>query len=136
MKPNVRFVFVLLVIAQAAHSVEECFTRLYDVFAPARFVSSLVSKDPAVGFLVVNAAILAFAIWCWAVPIRSGSELARGLVWFWALLEFGNGTGHSALALSRHGYFAGVGTAPLLLIFAAWLAVLQTGQRNRSAALS
>jgi len=32
-------VFLLLVLAQGAHSIEEYITRLYAVFAPARFVS-------------------------------------------------------------------------------------------------
>lgn len=66
----------------------------------------------------------AFGLWCWAVPVRSGWRAARGLVWFWKILELGNSIGHSALALSRGGYFPGVVTA-LLLQFAAWLAVLQ-----------
>ena len=120
-----RIVFLFLILAQGAHSIEEYVTRLYEVFAPARFVSSLVSHDLAVGFLVVNAVLVAFGLWCWAVPVRSGWHAARGLVWFWTILELGNGTGHSALALSRGGYVPGVVTAPLLLLFAGWLAVLQ-----------
>ena len=53
MKPLSRpsqLAFLLLVVAQAAHSVEEYVTRLYADFAPARFVSTLVSDDPATGF--------------------------------------------------------------------------------------
>ena len=102
-----QFAFLLLVLAQAAHSVEEYLTRLYDLFAPARLVSSLVSSDAAVGFLVANAALVTFGVWCWAVPVRSGWPSARGVAWFWTLLELGNGVGHSALALSRAGYFPG-----------------------------
>jgi hypothetical protein len=120
-----RIVFLFLILAQGAHSIEEYVTRLYEVFAPARFVSSLVSHDLAVGFLVVNAVLVAFGLWCWAVPVRSGWHAARGLVWFWTILELGNGIGHSALAMSRGGYVPGVVTAPLLLLFAGWLAVLQ-----------
>jgi hypothetical protein len=123
--------FLLLILAQGAHSIEEYATRLYDVFAPARIVSSLVSNDLSVGFLVVNAALVTFGLWCWAVPVRSGWGAARGLAWFWTFLELGNGIGHSALALSRRGYFPGVATAPLLLLAATWLAVLQTQQGDR-----
>jgi len=60
-------VFLCLILAQGAHSIEEYVTRLYVVFAPARFVSSLVSHDLAVGFLLVNTALVAFGLWCWAV---------------------------------------------------------------------
>jgi hypothetical protein len=126
-----QLVFLFLILAQVAHSVEEYFTRLYEVFAPARLVSSLVSHDLAVGFLVVNATLVTFALWCWAVPVRSGWHIARGLVWFWTILELGNGMGHSALALMRGGYFPGVVTAPLLLLFAGWLAVLQARHARR-----
>jgi len=119
-----QLVFLLLILAQAAHSVEEYFTKLYEVLAPARFVSGLISNDLALGFLVANAALVAFGLWCWAVPVRSGWAAARGLAWFWAVLELGNGLGHSVLALRQGGYFPGVGTAPLLLLFATWLAVL------------
>ena len=128
MEHRTQLVFLFLILAQGAHSIEEYVTRLYEVFAPARFVSSLVSKDLALGFLVVNFALVTFGLWCWAVPVRSGWHAAHGLVWFWTILELGNGIGHSALALSRGGYFPGVVTAPLLLQFAAWLAVLQYRQ--------
>jgi hypothetical protein len=120
-----QLVFLFLILAQGAHSIEEYATKLYEVFAPARFVSSLVSSDLALGFLVVNAALVTFGLWCWAVPVRSGWHAARGLVWLWTILELGNGICHSVLALSRGGYFPGLLTAPLLLLLAAWLAVLQ-----------
>ena len=126
-----QLVFLSLILSQGAHSIEEYATKLYEVFAPARFVSSLVSQNLALGFLVVNAALVTFGLWCWAVPVRSGWQAARGFVWFWTILELGNGIGHSALALSRGGYFPGVGTAPLLLLFAGWLAVLQTREAGR-----
>jgi hypothetical protein len=118
-------VFLFLVLTQGAHSIEEYVTRLYQVFAPARFVSSLVSNNLALGFLVVNGTLVAFGLWCWAFPVRSGWRAAPGFVWFWTILELGNGLGHSGLALRQGSYFPGVITAPLLLLFASWLAVLQ-----------
>ncbi len=121
---RIQLVFLLLVLAQAAHSVEEWVTQLYEVFAPARFVSSLVSSDLATGFVVVNAALVTFGVWCWCVPVRSGWRSASGLAWLWALLELGNGIGHSVLALARGAYFPGVLTAPLLVGLAAVMVAL------------
>lgn len=135
MNRRTQLVFLSLIVAQGAHSIEEYVTKLYEVFAPARFVSSLVSQDLALGFLAVNATLVTFGLWCWAVPVRSGWRAARGLMWFWTILELGNGFGHSALALSRGGYFPGVLTAPLLLLFAGWLALLQTREAARPSAL-
>jgi len=121
-----RRAFLLLILAQAAHSIEEYAAGLYDIFAPARFVSSLVSSDPSQGFVLANAAVVGFGLWCWAVPVRSGWQAARGLAWCWTLIELANAIGHAVLAFSRRGYFPGVATAPLLLLAAAWLAVLQS----------
>ncbi len=131
-----QLVFLFLILAQGAHSIEEYVTKLYEVFAPAHFVSALVSQDLALGFLVVNAALVTFGLWCWAIPVRSCWRVARSLVWFWTILELGNGIGHSALAWSRGGYFPGVVTAPLLLLFAGWLAVLQTREAGRPSVLT
>ena len=121
-------VFLFLILAQGAHSVEEYVTRLYEVFPLTRFVSGLVSSDLGLGFLVLNTALVLFGLWCWAVPVRSGWRAASGLVWFWTILEMANGIGHCALAWSRRGYFPGIVTAPLLLVFAVWLMVLQVRQ--------
>jgi hypothetical protein len=126
-----QLVFLCLILSQGAHSIEEYATRLYEIFAPARFVSSLVSHNLALGFLVINVALFVFGLWCWAVPVRSHWRIARSLTWFWTILELANGIGHSALALSRGGYFPGVAIAPLLLLFAGWLAVLQTRKGGR-----
>jgi hypothetical protein len=119
-----KFVFLLLILAQAAHSVEESVARLYDVFAPARLVSGLISRNLALGFYTFNAALVTFGLLCWAFPVRREWGWAAGMMWFWIVLELGNGLGHAALAFWRHGYFPGVATAPLLLLFGAWTAAL------------
>ena len=135
MQQRAQHVFLCLILSQGAHSIEEYVTKLYQVFPPARFVSSLVSQDLALGFLVANAALVTFGLWCWASPVRKRWQVARSLMWFWTILELGNGVGHSALALSRGGYFPGVATAPLLLLFAGWLTVLQTRESGRPSVL-
>ena len=134
MERRYRLAFLFLILAQAAHSIEEYATQLYVVFPPARFVSSLVSYDLSLGFVVVNTALVTFGFWCWAVPVYSRWRSARGIVLFWTLLELGNGIGHLALALSRGGYFPGLATAPLLLLGAGWLVMLQVRDARRPSA--
>lgn len=123
-------VFALLIAAQAAHSVEEYVFRLYDVLAPARFVSGLLSTDPSVGFALANAAVVLFGVWCCRARVWPGHRSWRGWAWFWVVLETGNGIGHGLLALSRGGYFPGVGTAPLLLALALSLGVVLLRDAN------
>ncbi|HYJ82479.1 MAG TPA: HXXEE domain-containing protein [Allosphingosinicella sp.] len=113
--------FLALILVQAAHSVEEYAFRLYDVLAPARYVSSLFGVDRQIGFVLANGALVAFGLWCWAARTRRGR--GRGLAWFWALIEIANGVAHMALAAMAGGYFPGLATAPLLLGLGVWLAL-------------
>lgn len=125
-----RRAFLVLILAQAAHSTEEYVFRLFDVFAPARFVSSLMSDDLAVGFALVNAGLVLFGLWCYAARVRPGHSSATVFAWLWTVLEFGNGIGHTALALSQGGYFPGVATAPVLLGMSTYLAVTLSAERS------
>ena len=110
-----------MILAQAAHSVEEQVYRLFDVFAPARFVSSLFGSDHALGFALANALLVGFGAWCYVARVRPSRPGARGYAWFWTGLEAVNGVSHVFFAIVRGGYFPGVATAPLLLATAAYL---------------
>lgn len=108
-------------LVQAAHSIEEHWFRLYDVFAPARIVSGLVSSNLALGFAIGNAGLVMFGLWCYLARVRTRHPAARSWAWFWTVLEAANGANHLVLALSSGGYFPGAATAPLLLGCSLWL---------------
>jgi Protein of unknown function with HXXEE motif len=126
-----RLFFLILVVAQVTHSFEEYATRLYEVFAPARFVSGLFSDDVAVGFVIANAIIITVGIWCYVGPVRSGRGAARPVAWVWAVIELANGTGHIILAVLARGYFPGAMTAVVLAFAAASLALSLRADSNR-----
>ena len=106
--------------------------RLFDVFAPARFVSGLFSSDLATGFAIANLGIVAFGLWCYLARVRTPHPGERAYAWFWTYLEFGNGVGHFMLAAATGGYFPGVGTAPLLTAASSYLSdsLLREGPRQ------
>ena len=116
-----RFAFLALILAQAVHSIEEYAFGLYEVFAPARFVSGLVSDDPRTGFAILNGALILFGVWCYMARVRPGHPSARAWAWPWVVVELANGVGHPALAIARGGYFPGVVTAPALFALALYL---------------
>jgi hypothetical protein len=120
--------FLGLILAQAAHSVEEYFSRLYDALSPARFISGLISDDLGLGFAIANAALVLFGFWCYFARVRARLPSGRGWAWFWTVLEALNGTGHLLFAAARGGYFPGLATAPLLLGLAFWLGVTLRGR--------
>ena len=125
-------IFLLLIFSQALHSIEEYYFSLWEVLAPARFLSGLVSADLSVGFAIVNVTIVALGLWTYAWPVRRNRSYALPLVWFWTILEMANGVGHTIFALASRSYFPGVYTAPLLLVFSGLLA-MQLTRRSRAA---
>ena len=62
--------FLALIVAQVAHFIEEYVFRLYDVFAPARFVSGLLTDNLALGFAIANTLVVLFRIWCYVARVR------------------------------------------------------------------
>jgi hypothetical protein len=137
MNRRTSFTFLTLILAQAGHSIEEYSSRLYEVLAPARFISGLLSDDLRIGFVVFNCSLVAFGLWCYLGPFCHGTRLALPLGWFWSVLELLNGSAHLAWAASAGAYRPGVVTAPLLVALAlalAWqLRHLAAGTRRAAA---
>jgi hypothetical protein len=115
--------FGALMVAQAAHSVEEYTGRLWESFPPARFVTGLVSQDHELAFVVINTSLVVFGMWCFFFPVRRGWPSAVPLAWGWIAVDFVNGIGHPLWTLRQGGYTPGVATAPVLLALAVYLAM-------------
>jgi hypothetical protein len=110
--------FGLLILTQAAHSIEEYFGRLWESFPPAYFVSGLISADREFGFLAANVVLVTFGDWCFLFPVLRQWRAARGIALGWALLELINGIGHPLWSLRQGRYTPGLATAPVLLVLA------------------
>jgi hypothetical protein len=112
---RVERLFLALILSQGLHSIEEYVFRLYDVLAPARWVSGALGIDRAIGFVIANSLLVAFGLWCYFARVRPSHPAGRGWAWFWTILEGANGITHLALAAAAGGYFPGAATAPLLI---------------------
>jgi hypothetical protein len=119
---RVQAAFGTIVLAQAAHSAEEYYGRLWESFPPARFLTGLVATDLERGFLVLNVPLLAFGAWCFLLPSLRRWPSSELLAWVWVTIETVNGIGHPVWSILQGGYTPGVATAPLLLALAIWLA--------------
>jgi len=117
-----RNAFLALILAQAGHSTEEYLGRLYDVFAPARFVSGVLFGEARIGFVIFNVSLVAFGLLCYFGPVRRSWRSATAIAWFWAVLELLNGAVHIIWATSVGAYRPGLVTAPVLVVIALILA--------------
>lgn len=106
--------FGALVLAQAAHSLEEWAFRLWDSLPPARLISGLLSQDLERGFIIFNVSIFLFGLWCFLWPVRRRSASAPAFMWGWAIVEIANGFVHPGWSLIQGGYTPGTVTAFLV----------------------
>ena len=119
--PRIDAAFGTLVLAQAAHSVEEYVGRLWESFPPARFLTGLFPFDRGLTFLILNGAIVGFGIWCLLWPVRRRWPSAVWLMWGWVVIETINGVVHPLWSVRQGGYTPGVITAPILFVLALYL---------------
>ena len=122
MNNRIKVTFLILVLVQGLHSIEEYVGRLWEVFPPARFLTGLVSENNETGFLIINIGLFIFGIGCWLLILRTNQLFVAGVIWFWIAIEAINGVGHLIWSLSEKGYTPGTATAPVLLILAIYLA--------------
>ena len=121
MNASIRYTFLLLVLTQTLHSFEEYYFSLWTVLAPARFVSSILSDDLALGFSIINSAIVVLGFWTYLYPVSRKWASSGLFLWTWCAIELANGIAHIVFAVLAQGYFPGLYTAPLLLLFSCFI---------------
>ena len=121
---RVESAFGALIVAQAAHSMEEYIGQLWVSFPPARFVSGLVSSDLERGFLFLNICIVASGLWCYLWPVRRQWSIATSILWLWIVVETANGVVHTIWSVLQRGYTPGAVTAVSLFFLALYLATV------------
>ena len=114
---RLKLLFLLLVLTQMAHSTEEYVGRLWEVFAPAQFLSTLIyPPDPHIGFLIANISLALIGLGGYFFVVQRERPSAMVWIWAWIVLEGSNGVLHVAWAAADGGYRPGVGTAVIFLI--------------------
>jgi len=117
---KIKIAFLLLVLVQALHSIEEYFGKLWEVYAPAKFITGLVSSDHEKGFIIINIALFIVGLLILFALVRNYS-FAVVPVWILTVMEIINSVGHSIWAIMERDYVPGVATAPVLFILAVYL---------------
>ena len=110
--------FLLLIISQGLHSIEEYIGKLWESFPPAKWLTGIFSSDHHLSFIGINVGIFLAGMASWYFFIKPVHRYRTPVLWFWIVLALVNGAGHMAWGITNKGYEPGVLTAPLLLIFA------------------
>ncbi len=121
--------FLLLVIFQAMHSIEEFTFGLYAWLAPFKWLESAIPGASPVVFGVLNIGFFVLGLWAYFGSVRPGLRSAGAWITIWCVVEILNGIGHPLWSLTAGAYVPGTVTAPLLLVTALTL----LWQWNRSA---
>jgi len=118
---HVGTIYLLLGLAQAAHSIEEMRTHLYDFFwvvtglINQRVLSFPQFRMESDTFAVINMSLIALLLA--TVPaVRAGRPWALWLAGLAGVIETLNGIGHLSGAVYFGGYVPGAVSAPLLLL--------------------
>ncbi len=103
-----RHLYPALVVAQFLHAFEDLVADFHQRFP-------LFSLAPEF-FVTLNLAL--FLLLAAMIPsVAHGRGWALKLAKFWAIVQILSGAGHLMIALIEWGYYPGMWTAPLLLIF-------------------
>lgn len=129
MNQKTNWTFLILVLVQGLHSIEEYFGKLWESFPPARVLCGIVSDNLVTGFLIINIGLIVFGLWCWFFPIRKNYYYAQFLIWFWIILELINGIGHPIWTFLQKEYTPGMLTAPILLFLTIYLLRMQLNKK-------
>jgi hypothetical protein len=130
MKNNIGPMFLLLVILQALHSVEEFTFGFYEKFPPMVFLyrnAPYLAKPAFVisNMLLVSIGLIAF--YRWVQPVRRGAAV---VVWIGIAIESLNVTAHLIWAALIGGYNPGLATGLLFVPVLIYLCYLNMHTRT------
>src|SRR2546423_15685569 len=94
MNRKIQSAFLLLVIVQAIHSVEEFIFRFYERFPPMTFIYQNAPQLARPAFAISNALLILIGLICfyyWVQPARKG---ATAVVRIWIIIESLNVVAH------------------------------------------
>jgi hypothetical protein len=129
MNNRIKTAFLLMILLQAIHSVEEYIFKLYEVFPPMLFAYRNSPELAQAAFITFNLVLFLFGLICffyWVQPTRKG---ARVIVWAWIMIQIATFAAHLVWAILIGGYNPGLATAvlfvPVIVYLLYWLQRVQ-----------
>ena len=110
MNNKIRAAFLVLVLLQALHSVEELLLKFYEVFPPMALLYRDAPSLARPAFIVSNVVLVGAGLVCWRRWVWPGRRGARTVVWVWVGVEAFNVAAHCVWAVAAGGYNPGLVT--------------------------
>ena len=126
--------FLLLVILQAIHSLEEFTFRLYERFPPMRLLYQSAPHLAKPAFAISNALLVLIGLVCFYSWVQSGRKGATIVVWIWIIIESLNVVAHIVWAALIGGYNPGLVTGLLFVPVLIYLCYLTMHVSSESVA--
>ena|ERR1044072_5472393 len=124
MNGRISTAFLLLIILQAIHSVEEFIFGFYEKFPPMRALYREAPHLAKPAFTIANVLLILVGLICYYYWVRPARERARSVVWVWIILESVNVIAHFMWAILIRGYNPGLATVVLFAPVLIYLIVL------------
>ena len=121
MNSRISTAFLLLIILQAIHSVEEFIFGFYEKFPPMRALYREAPHLAKPAFAIANALLILVGLICYYYWVRPARERARSVVWVWIILESVNVIAHFVWAILIRGYNPGLATVVLFALVLIYL---------------
>ena len=115
MRRKLSWVFLMLILFQGMHSIEEYIGELWEVFPPATWLCGQISEDLRLSFLIINSGLFLFGVISWLLVHFHDGSLVKTLIWFWIILGGLNGMGHVVWTISSKSYTPGLITAMAMI---------------------
>jgi hypothetical protein len=116
--------------SQGAHSVEEYFSKLWEVLYPAKIMCNLVSNDPDIGFIIINTGLFIVGFLSWIYISEKNNSKSLTLLLIFLTIEIINGIGHPLWALFKMQYEPGLFSALIILLLDIYLIRQLFKQKN------
>ena len=134
MNHKIQLAFLVLIVLQTLHSIEEFIFKFYEVFPP---MVSIYRNAPGLAqpaFILFNSILVLVGFVClfgWVWPARRG---AKTVVWVWTGVEALNVIAHCVWAILIRGYNPGLVTGLGFVPVVVYLIYLLRGVRSQAVA--
>ena len=121
MNSQIKTAFLLMIIMQAIHSVEEFIFKLYDVFPPMQFIYRQAPSLAKPAFVAFNLLLILCGLVCFFYWVRPAREGAKGVIWVWVVIQLATVAGHVIWVALSGGYHPGLATVGLFIPVVAYV---------------